>query len=449
MRTRDQEIVIKSMENDIEQPLLQDSEEEEIANNPNIASNGYNQYRRHTFWQHVSFNWISPLLQLGFTQPQLQQHHLPPLPPQTASDVCGDALWQAWEREINAARISGRSPSLIRALFHPFGWNFLALGGFKFVNDALNFAGPVLLNGLLRYLDASSTANAAASETAVLLPLTPPTTALASSQTTTKHFGLPSIITSYYPILDPRSDIFGAGSAALLALTFFFKAFLNAQFSYRQGVISSQVRAALTSLCFRQSLSLSASQVSTVGSGRIQTLMSVDADKVLGLFIGFHELWSLPFQIGLALYLLYVQVHFAFLAGLILVVLIIPLNKLIANGIQKASVRMMAAKDQRIAVIAELLKGMKVIKTSNWEEAFAARVDVARQKELHSLAIRKYLDALCVYLWAATSLLFSLATFGLFVLMGKQLTAQIVFTSLALFSVLLGPINSFPWVING
>jgi ATP-binding cassette subfamily C (CFTR/MRP) protein 10 len=50
---------------------------------------------------------------------------------------------------------------------------------------------------------------------------------------------------------------------------------------------------------------------------------------------------------------------------------------------------------------------------------------------------------------AATSLLFSLTTFGLFALLGQQLTPAIVFTSLALFNVLLAPINAFPWVING
>ena len=32
---------------------------------------------------------------------------------------------------------------------------------------------------------------------------------------------------------------------------------------------------------------------------------------------------------------------------------------------------------------------------------------------------------------------------------GHQLTAPIVFTSLALFNVLIAPLNSFPWVING
>lgn len=78
-----------------------------------------------------------------------------------------------------------------------------------------------------------------------------------------------------------------------------------------------------------------------------------------------------------------------------------------------------------------------------------AQVEEARQGELAALAVRKYLDALCVYFWAATSLLTSILTFSLFVLLGHALTAEIVFTSLALFGVLIAPLNSFPWVING
>ena len=79
----------------------------------------------------------------------------------------------------------------------------------------------------------------------------------------------------------------------------------------------------------------------------------------------------------------------------------------------------------------------------------SAQVNEARQEEVKALATRKYLDALCVYFWVATSLLFSLFTFGLFVLLGHKLTAEVVFTSLALFNVLIAPLNSFPWVLNG
>lgn len=44
-----------------------------------------------------------------------------------------------------------------------------------------------------------------------------------------------------------------------------------------------------------------------------------------------------------------------------------------------------------------------------------------RRSELSALALRKYLDALCVYFWAATQLLLSGTTFGLMVLLGQPL----------------------------
>ena len=79
----------------------------------------------------------------------------------------------------------------------------------------------------------------------------------------------------------------------------------------------------------------------------------------------------------------------------------------------------------------------------------ACQIQAARAGELQDLAVRKYLDALCVFFWAATSLLFSLATFGAFIMLGHELNAAIVFTSLALFNVLIAPLNAFPWVVNG
>jgi hypothetical protein len=53
--------------------------------------------------------------------------------------------------------------------------------------------------------------------------------------------------------------------------------------------------------------------------------------------------------------------------------------------------------------------------------ACVAQVLVHRRAELRALAVRKYLDALCVYFWAATQLLLSVSTFGLMVLLGQLL----------------------------
>lgn len=72
-----------------------------------------------------------------------------------------------------------------------------------------------------------------------------------------------------------------------------------------------------------------------------------------------------------------------------------------------------------------------------------------REGELKYLKGRKYLDALCVYFWATTPVLISILTFGTYVIMGKNLTAATVFTSMALMNMLISPLNAFPWVLNG
>ena len=54
---------------------------------------------------------------------------------------------------------------------------------------------------------------------------------------------------------------------------------------------------------------------------------------------------------------------------------------------------------------------------------FSQRVTMLRSAEVRSLAARKYLDALCVFFWAATPVLISLLTFLTYVLLGNHLTA--------------------------
>ena len=47
-------------------------------------------------------------------------------------------------------------PSLLKALSKAYGLPYLLLGIIKLVNDILNFAGPLLLNVLIRYLETPS-----------------------------------------------------------------------------------------------------------------------------------------------------------------------------------------------------------------------------------------------------------------------------------------------------
>lgn len=76
----------------------------------------------------------------------------------------------------------------------------------------------------------------------------------------------------------------------------------------------------------------------------------------------------------------------------------------------------------------ELLSGMRVIKFFGWEQVLEARVEAWRAQELGRLRVIKYLDAACVYLWAALPVVISIVIFITYVLLGNQLTATKVRT---------------------
>jgi ATP-binding cassette subfamily C (CFTR/MRP) protein 10 len=155
-------------------------------------------------------------------------------------------------------------------------------------------------------------------------------------------------------------------------------------------------------------------------------------------------------QIGLALYLLYGEVQWSLLGGLGVVVVLIPLNAYITYRISVVSKAIMICKDERLSLLDTLLRHIRTFKVMALEGYFVRRILATRAREMRQLANRKYLDAVCVYLWATTPILVSLVTFVMYsAVKGRPLTSSIVFTSLALFGILIHPLNAFPWVLNG
>lgn len=72
-----------------------------------------------------------------------------------------------------------------------------------------------------------------------------------------------------------------------------------------------------------------------------------------------------------------------------------------------------------------------------------------RKKELKALSRQKYLDALCVFFWSITPTIIKLLTFATITVIGVPLNAATAFASIALLNMLIGPLNIFPWVMNG
>ncbi|CAH2245853.1 jg8527 [Pararge aegeria aegeria] len=238
-------------------------------------------------------------------------------------------------------------------------------------------------------------------------------------------------------------------AATLLSATV-ISALFNVHFTWLMSVIGLKMRGAIVSTILRKTLSVTSTELNKAFSiGEITNFMSTDTDRIVNSCPSFHALWSIPLQLFITLFLLYNQVGISFLAGVAFSVILIPINKIIANKIGQLSTEMMKHKDNRVSLISDMLRGIRTVKVHVWEDYFINKVSEARVKELKYLRGRKYLDAVCVVLWATTPVLVAALTLGTHALRGQVLNAPIVFTTVALINMLIAPLNAFPWVLNG
>ncbi|XP_071865552.1 ATP-binding cassette sub-family C member 10 [Bombus fervidus] len=293
--------------------------------------------------------------------------------------------------------------TLFNLLHKCFGWEFYSVGILKFVTDSTSFMGPLILNKLIGFIEDKNE-----------------------------------------PLL------YGYLYASLIFISALIGAFCNTHFTFWMSVVGLKIRCTVVTLLYRKILHSSNIQLKQqFNFGEIANFMSTDSDRLVNSCASFHAFWSIPLQLIVTLYLLYKLIGVSFLAGIAFAIILIPINKAIATQIGKYSTKLMECKDQRVRLVGETLRGITTIKLNVWEDHFLRNISKLRENEIKYLRGRKYLDALCVYFWATTPVLISILTFATYVLLGHELDAKTVFTSMALLNMLIAPLNAFPWVLNG
>lgn len=225
--------------------------------------------------------------------------------------------------------------------------------------------------------------------------------------------------------------------------------FLN-QYFHIMFRIGMRVRTSIISAVYRKSLGLSNAARRDTTSGEIVNLMAVDAQRFVDLLPFLNLIWSAPLQIILTLYFLYQELGASVFAGLTVMVLLMPLNAVLATFQRKLQIQQMKLKDERVKVINEILAGMKVIKLYAWEEPFIAKVSGIRSKELEYLKKISYISAVESFLWTCAPFIVSFVSFALFVLSSDEnvLDAKKAFVSLSLFNILRFPLTMLPSMVN-
>jgi ABC-type multidrug transport system fused ATPase/permease subunit len=177
--------------------------------------------------------------------------------------------------------------------------------------------------------------------------------------------------------------------------------------------------------------------------GTIINLMAIDSFKVSESCAYLHFLWaSVPVQVIMAVTLLYRVLGFSSFAGIALMVLILPVNVMIARKFQEIQNTILAKTDARIHSTNEVLQNIRIIKYFAWEQRFEDIVSEKRRAELKALRARYILWSIAATVWYGSPILITFTSFFLYtVVEKKRLTPSIAFPALSMFSLLRVPLD--------
>lgn len=177
--------------------------------------------------------------------------------------------------------------------------------------------------------------------------------------------------------------------------------------------------------------------------GTIINLMSVDSFKISECTSYLHFLFAAaPSQLIVSIVLLYRVMGLSAVPGLVIMVLLLPINILLAKGFNFTQRKIMAATDKRIHTTNEILQNIRIIKYFAWEKRFSDIVDEKRKAELHALRNRYMIWALAVAIWNTVPVLITFFSFLVYTKVErKPLYPSVAFTAISLFMLLRVPLD--------
>ncbi|KAJ6796498.1 ABC transporter C family member 2-like [Iris pallida] len=161
-----------------------------------------------------------------------------------------------------------------------------------------------------------------------------------------------------------------------------------------------------------------------------------------------HSLWSAPFRIILSMVLLYKELGVAALLGSLMLVLMFPIQTFVISKSQKLTKEGIQRTDKRIGLMNEILAAMDTVKCYAWEQSFQSKVQSIRNDELSWFRKSQLLGACNSFILNSIPVVVTVVSFGVYSLLGGDLTPAKAFTSLSLFAVLRFPLFLLPNLIT-
>ncbi|KAJ3127452.1 Multidrug resistance-associated protein 4 [Nowakowskiella sp. JEL0407] len=309
------------------------------------------------------------------------------------SSNLADRIRKAWDMERETR---GDKARLWRSTAKVFGWQYMLAGVAYFLESIVKVAEAVFLGYLLVYFQTPSA------------PLTDGI--------------IYSVVLSLFVLLH----------AILHHIEFWL--------AMRCGM---QLRIGFITAIYKKCLQLSIAHTSS--SGLIVNIVSNDVQRFEDCSPFLHFIWLGPLEVLIVWYFMYQQIGLASIAAVASILMLIPIQGMIAKRFQTLRKEAVGHRDERIRTISDSLAGIIVVKLYAWEEPFIDRIQERRNDELNTLRKANYLRSFNESFFFASSAFISLFAFITYYLLGGEFTPSRIFTTVALSQInRLSMTNFFP-----
>ncbi|XP_030623305.1 ATP-binding cassette sub-family C member 9 [Chanos chanos] len=368
-----------------------------------------------TYW------WMNPLI-IGAHKRPIELKKIGKLPIAMRALTNYLRLKDAYEEQRQNAEDPEKAPSIWRSMYRAFGRPILLSSTFRYLADLLGFAGPLCISGIVEHLD---------NKTEIV-------------GTQNLYFGV--YFMSSTELLQNTSVL-----AVLLFLALVLqRTFLQASY-YVTIETGINLRGALLAMIYNKILRLSTSNMSMgeMTLGQINNLVAIETNQLMWFLFLCPNLWAMPVQIIMGVILLYYLLGYSALVGAIVIVLLAPIQYLIATKLADAQKSTLDYSTDRLKKTTEILKGIKLLKLYAWENIFCHSVEETRSKELTSLRTFAFYTSMSIFMNAAIPIAAVLATFVTHTYISQsRLSPAEAFASLALFHILVTPLFLLSTVVR-
>ncbi|XP_016344220.1 ATP-binding cassette sub-family C member 9-like isoform X4 [Sinocyclocheilus anshuiensis] len=371
-----------------------------------------------TYW------WMNPLI-IGAHKRPIELKKIGKLPIAMRALTNYMRLKDSYEEQRQKTEDPDKSPSIWKSMYRAFGGSILLSSTFRYMADLLGFAGPLCISGIVGHLDNSTEIDR-------------------TNKTANMIFGV--YFMSSTELLQNTSVL-----AVLLFLALVLqRTFLQASY-YVTIETGINLRGALLAMIYNKILRLSTSNMSMgeMTLGQINNLVAIETNQLMWFLFLCPNLWAMPVQIIMGVILLYYLLGNSALIGAGIILLLAPVQYLIATKLADTQKSTLDYSTDRLKKTTEILKGIKLLKLYAWDNIFCDRVEETREKELTSLKTFALYTSMSIFMNAAIPIAAVLATFVTHAYVEEvRLSPAKAFASLALFHILVTPLFLLSTVVR-